>query len=499
MIEGGSFNIQNTLKPTNKDLIVVFSPAQNIKLYTYIVYQDGHIIETSNVNNNKETSIHLTETGKYKITIKAYDINNKEININSGEYTIDKEAPIITVNQKEIKFTNKEPLPNNIVTAKDNYSGNLTNKITSNIDSLNLNKIGTKTLTYTVSDEAGNIATQNINLTISNNQYYFYTAQIIVFAMIFSIILLMARFAKTLNIANRIEQFTITPLKNTHPSLLDRVVNWYTDKLNNWTKKFEKSVIAKKYSKQLNKYASISSIHHNGTEIFISKLITSFLFILIAIITKIIEFKTITPSEIYIPFLIGFFLLDILYFIKYKLYRAKLENDLLSAIIIMNNAFKAGRSIVQAISIVSEQMTGQMAKEFSKMSLELSYGLEIDTVFKRFFNRIKLNEINYLTSSLTILNKTGGNIIEVLSSIEKTMFNKKKLKLELKSLTSSSKIIVYTLFIVPFLFIIFVSFISPGYFSPFINTKVGHILLIIMIIYYLIFIYSVRKIMKVVI
>ena len=165
----------------------------------------------------------------------------------------------------------------------------------------------------------------------------------------------------------------------------------------------------------------------------------------------------------------------------------------------MNNAFKSGRSIIQAIDVVASEMKGRMSKEFKKMSLELSYGLEIDTVFKRFEERTQLEEVSYLTASLTILNKTGGNIIEVFDSIEKTMFNKKTLRLELKSLTASSRIIVYALFTVPFLFVIFISIISPGYFMPFIDNHLGRILLIIMVIYYLIFVYTVRKIMKVVI
>jgi len=79
------------------------------------------------------------------------------------------------------------------------------------------------------------------------------------------------------------------------------------------------------------------------------------------------------------------------------------------------------------------------------------------------------------------------------------MFNKKKLRLELKSLTGSSKIIVYVLFAVPFIFVLFISIINPTYFMPFITTKLGFILLIGMIIYYIIFIICVKKIMKVVI
>ena len=53
------------------------------------------------------------------------------------------------------------------------------------------------------------------------------------------------------------------------------------------------------------------------------------------------------------------------------------------------------------------------------MDNDIEYGLEIEEVFKRFNERVDLAEVKYITTSLTILNKTGGNIIDVFSSIEK--------------------------------------------------------------------------------
>ena len=188
---------------------------------------------------------------------------------------------------------------------------------------------------------------------------------------------------------------------------------------------------------------------------------------------------------------------DIVYISKYKIHRNRVENDLLQAIIIMNNAFKSGRSITQAIALVTMELDGAISEEFKKMHLEISFGLSIDVVFKRFSERIKLEEVTYLTASLSILNKTGGNIIKVFSSIEKSLFDKKKLKLELASLTGSSKLIIYALFAVPILFVIFVSIINPGYFKVFYTTTLGGIVLGIIIIMYIIYIFVIQKIMKV--
>ena len=218
-----------------------------------------------------------------------------------------------------------------------------------------------------------------------------------------------------------------------------------------------------------------------------------------AIIIKAFQFKLLGSMETLGVFLLGFFVLDIYLFARHKVFRWNLESDFTAAITIMNNSFKSGRSITQAIEIVSDEVGGTIGQEFKRMNLELLYGLDIEQVFKRFAKRVNLEEANYLTASLTILNKTGGDIIKVFSSIERSLFDKRKLRLELKSLTSGSRIIVYVLLAIPFFFILVISLINPGYFLPFITTDIGLILLIFMVIYYIIFVVVVRKIMKVVV
>ena len=153
--------------------------------------------------------------------------------------------------------------------------------------------------------------------------------------------------------------------------------------------------------------------------------------------------------------------------------------------------------LAKSIDTVANELDGYIGEEFKRMSLELLYGLEIDVVFERFSKRIGLEEANYLTASLTILNKTGGDIIKVFNLIEKNMFDKRKLRLELSSLTSGSRIVVATLLGMPFFFALVISMINKDYFLPLLTTQIGRILLIFMIIYYIIFVVVVRVSLRV--
>lgn len=494
------FSISSVDAPTNKDVTVTFSPPENVNKYVYTIYNGNSIYKTVSVNNNKPVNIYLNETGKYKIKVVSYQ-NDKIFEIySSGNYLIDKDSPELDVGEASIELHKGDVLlVDEGIYAVDNFDGDITNKITNNFSSLNLDEEGHHSLVYSVSDSAGNTTTKTVDINVLESESGLIAIQMVIIAVLLSFAFLILKFKRAMNNLKRISDFSIEPIKDDTPSLFETLVCYYLKIINFISSLWKKSVFLDKYAKKLDKYAIVSTIHKDGKDILSGKIFMALAFFFIAIFSKTIQLKLLNVYEFSFPLIVGFMVLDIIYFIKYKVYRKKIENDFLSAIIVMNNAFKSGRSITQAIEIVSEEVEGEIGKEFKKMSIELSYGLSIDVVFKRFSERIKLEEVSYLTASLSILNKTGGNIVKVFTSIEKNLFNKKKLRLELDSLTGSSKLVVYLLLLVPFLFIIFVSMISPTYFLSFINTKIGNILLILMIIYYIIFIIIVRKIMKVVI
>ena len=494
----GNFNIEKLDKPVNKDINIIFSPSINVTSYSYQIYKDDIPYKKIDVTNNFSSNILLSETGKYQIIVNLNLNNGLTETITSSEYTIDKVAPEITLSKENIETT---PTNNeNLITceANDNLDGTIKN-IKTNINEIPLSKIGNYKYTCIVQDEAGNIAEKSTNINVIPHSTYIYIIQIICLIIIFLLIIRAIKLFKVVKLEERLDQYTIKPLKNETLSTSEKLRRIYKKFLEVFSNVFKKSVVASKYAKRLDKYISVSGIHKDGYDILAGKVIIASMSTLLAIIIKAFQFKLLGSLETLGIFLLGFFILDIYLFAKYKVFRWKIESDFTAAITIMNNSFKSGRSITQAIDIVSHEVKGTIGAEFKRMNLELLYGLDIETVFKRFAKRIDLEEANYLTASLSILNKTGGDIIKVFSTIERSLFDKRKLRIELKSLTSGSRIIVYVLLVILFFFVLVISMISPGYFMPFINTQLGRILLIFMIIYYIIFVVVVRKIMKVVI
>lgn len=322
--------------------------------------------------------------------------------------------------------------------------------------------------------------------------------QTIIIVILTFVIFFLIKYNKTLNLEKRISKYSVESIKDKNISFFDFLSEEYNKLIIKTSKYLKKSHFLTKYSAKYNKYISYDNIKDVSAMDYVSnKVYICVLFILIISFAKVIEGSLPSMIDILLSGLIGFFSLDIYFKVNDYVKRKQVEQELLNAIIIMNNAFRSGRSTMQAIEIVASELKGPIKQEFKKMHLEISYGLSLDVVFERFSKRVELEEVKYITSSLSILNKTGGNIIKVFSSIEKMLFNKRKLKQEMKSLTSSASMISKILLFMPFVFVTFIVLLNPSYFTPLIKTTFGNIILSLIIIIYAAYAFIVNRIMKV--
>ena len=295
----------------------------------------------------------------------------------------------------------------------------------------------------------------------------------------------------------RINTYTITSDDNRH-SLFDIITNFYISLRTRMSKDLSKSVFLKKYSVKYEKYIDKNKPGmHDAMDYISTKFILAILAIIILVVSSVVQNNEVNFLKIFVAFTLGFFSLDVILLSRGKIVEHQMKNDLLKAITIMNNSFKSGRSIIQTIKIVSDEIDGPLKEEFKKMYEDLSYGLEIEAVFERFNSRVNLKEVKYITTSLTILNKTGGNIVDVFSSIEKTVFNNKKLEDELHNLSAASKALYRILVFIPIVFTLIIYLLDNTYFMPFVDNPLGIVLVGVIIVIYIVYIIIVKKIIKV--
>ena len=325
-----------------------------------------------------------------------------------------------------------------------------------------------------------------------------FIVQIVIISLLFGIIFWFLKINKSIFIEKRFKKYCLEPLNNDEVPFLDKVISKYVSFKRKISKVLNKYNSMKDYSKKYEKYVNISEDKNATAMDFVAtKVIWGVFGIILIILSDVLRYSGISFYQIAFAFLLGFFSPDVYWYSKDKYRKSQIDKDMLKAIIIMNNAFKSGLSIMQAIYMVSTELDGPIADEFKKMYIDISFGLDMDLVFERFTKRINTEEAHYITTSLAVLNKTGGNIVQVFASVERNAFTRKKLKEELGSLSASANAIYKILIAIPPILCLILFVLNPKYFMPLLITSIGRLILGLIIIIYVSYIVIVRKVVKV--
>ena len=301
---------------------------------------------------------------------------------------------------------------------------------------------------------------------------------------------------RTFKIDRRVSRYSIDAIIDDNNSVIELMGKKYNHLLKRVRGKFKNVSFLNNQSLKYNKYITAGETKQL-IDFIIIKLFVGILFVLLVVISLSIQGRILSFIGMVISFVIGYYIYDIYLYVSNKRKNNKIKNDMLRAVIVMNNAFKAGKSVLQAVEIVSKDLPKPISSEFKRIYQDLSFGISSEVAFGRFAKRVNLDEVRYLSSSLTILYKTGGNIVAVFNSIEKTLLDKKKLEEDLKNSTQASNLIVKVLMIIPVIFVLVIYILSPTYFDPLFESSLGYFMLFVIWFMFVIYIYLLNKIMKV--
>ena len=327
------------------------------------------------------------------------------------------------------------------------------------------------------------------------NYYLYFLVVFTIVAIIFVVSFYLIRLSSMLKKQKRLTRFSITTNAQEKKSIFEKTEEIYASVIRKISNTLKKSEVLSKYGKKYDKYIDLNSPYFKeGMDLVSNKIVFGLFCVMVAIAIDGLRFEKVTLIQIIISFIFGYVFVNFYLYFKRKKEEKQIENDLLKAVSIMNNAFKSGRSIMQAVDIVSRELDGPISNEFKKMYIDLSYGLELNVVFDRFSKRVNNDEIKYMAASLVILNKTGGNIVKVFNTIEKGFFDRRKLNDELNSSLALSNLVYKVLIMLPILMVLIIYLLNPNYFNPLFTTTIGRIVLIIVLVIYVTYIFVVKKI-----
>jgi Flp pilus assembly protein TadB len=317
---------------------------------------------------------------------------------------------------------------------------------------------------------------------------YTLALQILAWLFIGYLVYLVIRYIKSLSRLNRLSYYSLNLENKKDKGLINNIIF-------KMSRILESLVIFNSLARTYDKYIYTDSKLRKGIDYISIKILLGigliFINLLINSLYKI-EFSTLL---ILISFILGFIIPDF-YCLFNKSKRVNILNkNLLSAIIIMNNSYKANESTEQAIKSEIDRTEGAVSVEFMKVLNDIKLGIDISEAFGRMYERTNLPVIKYISSVLGLVNKSGIDIIDAFSSIEKKLLEIEKFNNELIVLRDTNRLSVLLFSILPLVFLVTVIAYNTEYIKLLMNVN-GIFIILIMFISYMLYLFIIKRIIR---
>ena len=175
--------------------------------------------------------------------------------------------------------------------------------------------------------------------------------------------------------------------------------------------------------------------------------------------------------------LIGFIIPVIYIKTKAKKRINLLSYQLVEALGTMSNSMRAGFSFVQTMQLIGKEMPDPLGPEFDRAVREIGMGVPMEDVFQSLLQRLPNKELEVVVQAILAQRKSGGNLAQLMDTMEDTIRGRIRILEELKTLTAQGKLSSWIITALPVVMGIYLYFVSPDYLEPMLTTPLGLFLL----------------------
>lgn len=155
----------------------------------------------------------------------------------------------------------------------------------------------------------------------------------------------------------------------------------------------------------------------------------------------------------------------------------QLNDQLPQALSLIANGLRAGFSFSQAMAVVGREMEAPIADEFSKVLRDNSYGKTMEEALLDLGKRTDDEDMEIFITTLIIHLQVGGDLSEILDIISETIRERVKLKGDIRTLISQSKMSAWVIGILPVAIGVALFALNPAYMGTMLDNTMGLIML----------------------
>jgi tight adherence protein B len=156
---------------------------------------------------------------------------------------------------------------------------------------------------------------------------------------------------------------------------------------------------------------------------------------------------------------------------------SKFEAGLPRAMELIANSMKAGQSVAQALSAVTENAAPPLSEEFGLARREVELGASVDSALTNMVKRMGSTDLRLMVMVITIQHAVGGDLPAILTTLADTMRQRAEMRAEVLAATAQSRASSLIITLLPVTAAAFLYFIVPDYFRPMFVNPLGWVML----------------------
>jgi tight adherence protein B len=163
---------------------------------------------------------------------------------------------------------------------------------------------------------------------------------------------------------------------------------------------------------------------------------------------------------------------------RYVRYRQRkrlkeLNRQLPDTLSLLSNAMKAGLSLPQAMETTARNTVAPIADELGRVIREVNIGSATERALSNMVRRTGSEDLDLIVTAITIQASVGGNLARILDSISHTIRQRVQIKGQIAAMTAQARASGWVVTLLPVIVATILYFITPTYFRPMFQDRVG--------------------------
>jgi tight adherence protein B len=142
------------------------------------------------------------------------------------------------------------------------------------------------------------------------------------------------------------------------------------------------------------------------------------------------------------------------------------NSGLADTITLLANSLRSGSSFLQSVEMVVRESQPPISTEFARVIREVNLGLPLEEALANLQRRMRSDDLDLMTTAISIHHTVGGNLAEILDTIAFTIRERVRIKGEIRTLTAQQRMSGYVVGFLPVALVVLLSVIAPSFMAP---------------------------------